>query len=451
MFAALVAFSGAGPSTAQNNDELNAGIEFNFSNPGARSLAMAGAFTALGDDATAAYANPAGLMILARPEVAGELRHFTFSVPYVDRGHPIGTPTGLGLDTIGGLESRAPETSASGLSFLSFTYPADRWAFAIYRHQLAKFRTEVNSTAIFTTGESGFINRLFPTQGELSIDIVNYGVSGAYKLFDNLLVGAGLSYYLGSVDGVQRRYGHGIPGNRGTGPGEDFGEPVYTEDNLVNYTLQKGNDSDLAFNVGLIYKPTSKWVVGWVFRRGPSIDVQAARYFVGADRSATLFKATTNPFRVPDVFGAGVAYRPSAGLVVALDVDHVRYSQLVQDIGDLLTRNVNDPVFLNYTVDDAIEVRLGGEYLVRTTVPFAIRLGAWHDPDHRIRYQAAPITAGDAQLFSSIAFQKGEDQIHVTGGAGIVFTNVGQIDLGVDVAGDGTTVSLSFVTRFGGN
>lgn len=37
-------------------------FQFSFSNPGARSLGFGGAFVALADDATASFANPAGLV-----------------------------------------------------------------------------------------------------------------------------------------------------------------------------------------------------------------------------------------------------------------------------------------------------------------------------------------------------------------------------------------------------
>ncbi len=44
-------------------------LQFSFSDPGARSMGLGGAFVALADDATAAFANPAGLVQLLRPEV----------------------------------------------------------------------------------------------------------------------------------------------------------------------------------------------------------------------------------------------------------------------------------------------------------------------------------------------------------------------------------------------
>src|SRR5438477_11736024 len=56
------------------NSETFSGFQFNFNNPGARSLGMGGAFVAVADDATAVVANPAGLTILQRPELSAEVK-----------------------------------------------------------------------------------------------------------------------------------------------------------------------------------------------------------------------------------------------------------------------------------------------------------------------------------------------------------------------------------------
>src|SRR5438045_5250189 len=65
------------PAVAQNTDiESLSGLQFNFGNPGARSLGMGGAFLGLADDASAAEANPAGLTILRKPEVSIETRNY---------------------------------------------------------------------------------------------------------------------------------------------------------------------------------------------------------------------------------------------------------------------------------------------------------------------------------------------------------------------------------------
>ena len=77
-------------TSAQTNDKINAGIQFNFSSPGARSLAFGGAFVGLADDATAAFTNPAGLTNLSLPEVALEVRSWDYTTTFVDRGNASG-------------------------------------------------------------------------------------------------------------------------------------------------------------------------------------------------------------------------------------------------------------------------------------------------------------------------------------------------------------------------
>src|SRR5687767_5676188 len=73
----LIATLVALPVMAQNVDiEALSGLQFNFGNPGARSLGMGGAFLGLADDASAAEANPAGLTILRKPEISIEARNY---------------------------------------------------------------------------------------------------------------------------------------------------------------------------------------------------------------------------------------------------------------------------------------------------------------------------------------------------------------------------------------
>src|SRR3954468_3606225 len=77
LFAAIVCSLVALPLAAQNTDiESLSGLQFNFGNPGARSLAMGGAFLGLADDASAAESNPAGLTILRKPEISIEGRNY---------------------------------------------------------------------------------------------------------------------------------------------------------------------------------------------------------------------------------------------------------------------------------------------------------------------------------------------------------------------------------------
>jgi hypothetical protein len=114
-------------------------LEFSFSNPGARSMGLGGAFVALADDGTAAFTNPAGLVQLLQPEVSLEPRRREYSTSYTEGGRAQGEPTGWGIDTVDGVRIGISNETTSGLSFLSFVYPGDKWSLALYRHQLAEF------------------------------------------------------------------------------------------------------------------------------------------------------------------------------------------------------------------------------------------------------------------------------------------------------------------------
>ena len=85
----------AGPVFAGDEDGLVGPplLQFSFSNPGARSMGFGGAFVALADDATAAFANPAGLVQVIESEFTLELRRWNYSTPYVEGGRIEGDPS----------------------------------------------------------------------------------------------------------------------------------------------------------------------------------------------------------------------------------------------------------------------------------------------------------------------------------------------------------------------
>ena len=114
--AALIAASSS--VFAITDEEGNASLQFNFSAPGARSLAMGGAFIGLADDATAAFSNPAGLVQLASPEVSLEYRVNDFTTEYVDSGSYSTDPF-----STAGVSYRDAESDTRGPSFLSYVWP----------------------------------------------------------------------------------------------------------------------------------------------------------------------------------------------------------------------------------------------------------------------------------------------------------------------------------------
>jgi len=63
---AFVLFLWPAAAFAQSGQTAQIPLQFDFLNPGARSLGLGSAFTAVADDATAAFTNPAGLRRLVR-------------------------------------------------------------------------------------------------------------------------------------------------------------------------------------------------------------------------------------------------------------------------------------------------------------------------------------------------------------------------------------------------
>src|ERR1043166_5837665 len=119
LFAAL-------PALAQNTDiESLSGLQFNFGNPGARSLGMGGAFLGLADDASAAEANPAGLTILRKPEVSVEARNYLEQQLLTTSG------------TFPDLQRTAFTHYSDRVvpSFGSFVYPIKKFTLGVYFHE----------------------------------------------------------------------------------------------------------------------------------------------------------------------------------------------------------------------------------------------------------------------------------------------------------------------------
>ena len=447
--ALLCATFGVSTASAQVDYEIMASLQFNFSNPGARSLAMAGALTGAGDDATGAWTNPGGLTNITRPEVGVEFRGFDFSTPFVNGGRFNGTPTQRGIDTVSGLTTGTSDQQTHSLSFVSAVVPKSRFAFAFYRTEVANFETSVTTRGAFYDQPTGVgcsvarpdrCARIFPVQGNLDLQISNFGGSAAVRLTDQVSVGVGVSVYDFSIDSTNRRFG--LVANNGTGAGEFFGEPSTAVVNSVETIT--GDDTAVGLNVGASINPNDKFRIGASYRQGPKFDINYQRQ--RADGSAICLdgSATCAPgasaFKVPDVISVGVLVKPITALNVTVDFRRIQYSQVTEDMNAGFVGV--DPS--DYGIDDGNEFRAAGEYLF-TSLPspisaIAIRGGFWHDPDHRIRYtgEFSPDT---------VLFPAGDDEEHVTFGGGVVFEKV-QFDVGFDRSETVKTFSVSAVLRF---
>jgi long-chain fatty acid transport protein len=442
------------PAHAITDVEANSGPQFNFINPGARSLGMAGAFLGMADDSTAAYTNPAGLGQLVRREFVVEGRYTEFNTLSVRSGRLMGTPTGIGLDTVSGLQTQETSREIANISFLSYALPLEHGTVAAYRHELANFEASFSSLGPFiqTTAPAGsppppLVHRVLPSASDIDLKIVNYGLAGSWRVHPKLMIGGSLNYYVFDYSTETRRYTVDT-----TGDGVTLLEllsvadlsPALQRDRLT----QNGFDGDWGFNLGMLWQPNDAWSVGAVYRKSPTFNYD---YTVERVNLPILFHGETD-FRVPDMFGIGVGFRPSDAWRVSLDVARMRYSQHADHVVSHGTGNEVD--FLG--LSDTTEVRIGAEYTnAEATHPYSIRFGVWHEPAHQLEfdgtltpYAGTPLTAAQNSANAHAAiFAEGEDSWHITAGYGVVFKKF-QVDLAADHSDRTDTLSASLVYYF---
>lgn len=409
---------------AQTNDEVNAAIQLNVASPGARSLSLGGAFIGVADDATAAYTNPAGLVQISTPEVSAEGRYWSYTHAFAESGRASGAVTGAGVDTVAGVQEGEETDDVLGLSFLSVVYPRERWAVAIYRHQLANFEANFDTQGVFFVDQAGLPDRILPIQTQLDLRVVNFGLSGSYAVSPGFSLGVGVSYYDLSLDSRTERFL----------PDGGFGAPRFDLP-PENSQEQHSDDSSVAVNVGALWRPEGQeWQVGAVYRQGPEFDIDVAAF---AGNTPLLNEIAT--FHLPDVWGVGLAYEITQNWKVAFDYNRVQYSNLTEDFTSLFpTADAAD-----YFVEDGNQYHLGFEYrFPRTAVPVRLRFGGWQEPAHQIQYD------GDNPV-DQILFDFGDDNEHGTVGLGAVFLD-GHLELNAaaDLSNRASTGALSFVWRF---
>ncbi len=391
----FMGFSWLAPfSHAQENIEFTLPqpyVQFSFAPPGARAMAMGAAFIGLADDATAAESNPAGLTILIKPEISAHFRSSSYSTEFPN------FVTNTGTSTF--------KSSVFSPSYFSIVIPAKPFAFSLYYHQSANFKTNPEFSTIVNLQGLDFNHTSGWKYEEL---ISNFGVSTAVQLGKYVSVGGSLRItrtklffnYFDRVVSV------------------DFGPNFMGEAGIKNDESQ----SKVTFNFGVLINPAGTFSLGFVYKKGGDFVFKNAKYtetfrFFGLeDTNRVPFKSK---LAVPDVFGIGAALRPTDTLVFALDIVRVNYSDL-----SIPESNVQ--------IEDGTEFHLGGEYtFFLGNTPFSIRAGFFTDPDHDMW--------GDAIDTS---------QVHYTFGGGIVIQQNFQLDFAFNLSKTVKEFLISSVFRF---
>lgn len=449
------------PLAAQNTDiESLSGLQFNFGNPGARSLGMGGAFLGLADDASAAEANPAGLTILRKPEVTIEGRNYQEQQVFTTSGtFPDIKRTGF-----------SHYSQRVDATFASVVYPLKHFTIGAYYHE--PLRNEGTGQVVPVrndfTGEikTNVPNFFLPVDdnGNATGGPITTAQCDALRQKNPF---ACLEYtvlpFLSSVKIQEKTFGLAMAFKVGTfsfgatARAQRFNETAYTfrvtptfdfSSISVQATsdIRKNNDvakdkSDVTFAGGFKWAPNDKFSVGGVYKQGAKF---AAPTFASTETTNFKYvKVADTTFHIPDVYGIGVSVRPIPVLTINADAVRVKYSNLVDNFVSI-NANVRK-IDKAYTAADALELHLGGEYFFSTKIPFAVRAGYWRDPQHSITYNG-PLTNAP-EVAAAVLFPKTKSLNHMSIGAGLAWPRF-QVDLAYDRSDLFRVGSISMVTRF---
>jgi long-chain fatty acid transport protein len=412
-------------------------IQFEFIPPGARSMAMGGAFVGAADDATAAFTNPAGLAVFGTRQVAIEGRFKSIDTRFLAGGRISGVPTGNGIDTVATPIYETDVDRNFSPSFVAVVLPVGlNSAVAVYGHELVSVENSFYSRGVFQRatffGVTDDGNRDIPLGGTRKVRIANYGVAFARKWRDDhLALGGGVSVAAFHVDSQFARHGFVL---------SIFGPDDPT---IVSATaVQTGDDVSVSANVGALWAPGHGVSIGAAYRRGPRFEfTQTDRVF------ASGFDLTrVGRFKTPDVWAAGVAWTVSDQLRLLFDVDRVQYSQLKRDFIDFQAISSGRQDQLH--IDDGTEVHGGVEYRRKLwSRAVAFRGGAWFDPDHTVRYEPTP-AADEIDTLLAATLPGGKNLVHYTFGGGLALFGRSSLDVAGDLSSQTRHATASIVFRF---
>lgn len=391
----------AGAAHAQESQAPEVGfssIPFQFFPPGARSLAMGATFVGVADDATAAASNPAGLVILTKPELSAHGR-FTSFPSVSDNGYS------------------SPSSSAVSPSYFSVVVPKKPFSFSAYYQQVSKIEIDRSFA-----GQVRFTSESAPTPFESTsrIDLLlsDVGVSGAVKL--------GSKVSLGATAGLRKLRLDYLNENTITGDAS-FSDRAAASD----------SDQQLVYSVGLLVNPNGRVSVGAVYKRGGRFELPYTVDFEGSLNGPvdcpTQGLCSAGPIAIPDTWGAGIGFRPTGEWLIAADASLVRYSQLSGTLFRGIPFDIYPPATNDLPpapFDDVVQLHVGVERAFAGNPIFLARAGAYRRPDFN----------KDGTVDAGATF--------VTFGGGLVFGDRGQLDGAVSLSREVKEGLVSLVVRF---
>jgi long-subunit fatty acid transport protein len=472
---ALLFFLGAlvpSSARAQTDSALLSKVSFNLTNPGGKSLAMGGAFTAIADDATAALANPAGLGLISSVEfaVSGKRTDETLGLATA-RSTATGSLSALypGIETT----NVDRDTHTTSVDFAGVVVPLSRRLVAALTYaENLRFEGEAGDGGYeyveLRDNRSGGTNRrdfLFQYREFGSVRLRNrlLGLSFAYRVTERLRVGGGVtlnrpSFELGGDAGGPHRI-----------TSRTFLSPTSEEIRTVSMRVDGVSGTKLGFLVGIHVDllADGALTLGADYRSSPRND---GTLVLGGDVPAALASQTSRPFtfRVPRDAAIGLASHPMPGLTIAAEVQWVAYGDIFDralpvvsytGLAGPFPGNLAEGVLADLSpAPNVIVPRLGFEYVAGgQDVRLAFRVGYHREPAHGVTASLAardpsgtPFPITDPPFSASVAavFDGGRADDRFTGGLGVTIAKSLSVDFGFDVGRASRQLAASLFYRF---
>jgi long-subunit fatty acid transport protein len=470
--ALLAALLATDRAAAQIDSALLSKLSFNLTNPGGKSLAMGGAFTAIADDATAALANPAGLGQLSSVEMGLSVKSFDEKIGLLTaRSTATGSLTApwgpvtasdsqIGLQTTnleyGGVVIPVSSRVVLALSYaenLSFEGSADPGGY-----QYIEFRD--NRSGGVTRRDFLYEYREF---GAVSLRNRLFGLSAAYRITDRIRVGAGVTLNQTSFD---------LEGDA-AGPhrivSRTYVSAVATDVRTVTMNVEGFGGMKPAFLAGVHADLDARGTVS-VGASYTSAARTSGTLVLGGDVPASLKgqERRSFAFAVPSTVAAGVAGRPFPGMTIAAEAQWIGYGGIwdvplpVVSYSGLV--GPSPGVFVDSALatvsppSSAWVPRVGVEYIAAAgTTRVAFRLG-WHREPARGTTEQLVVRDGSGNEYPmndppfsggvATVFNGGSSESRFSGGLGLTIGPSFSLDAAFDVGPSAQRFSASVFWRF---
>lgn len=310
------------------------GSGFQINEHGAKSMAMAGAFTGLANDATAVHFNPAGIVNLKGTNISAGVSLISPSSSF--RGP-------------------APEITEYELESQLFT-PFNFYLTHEINEDLAIGLSVNNPYGLGTEWPDDWVGKNLAVYTEIRTFFFNPVV--AYRLTDELSVSAGATFAYGDVEII--RY-----------------TPLYPFAGEAKVSLE-GDGTSWGFNAAVLYQPMETLSFGLSFRSETTFDFQGGAESEGPSQlerslpAGNISAELTTPMNIT----FGIALMATEELTITSDFQYVGWSSYDELAVDFEDPNQTDLASLR-DYNNSFIARLGGEYAL--TDYFDLRGGVFYD------------------------------------------------------------------------